>query len=236
MKPIIEINQITKQYGNHLALEPINLVINKGDVVGLLGTNGAGKSTLMNIISGYFYMTQGTIKINGIDITEQPEKTRKMIGYLPENPPLYMDMTVEEYLKFVCKLKEIPKKLIKVEIIEKMELVNLTNVKKRMIKNLSKGYKQRVGLAQATLGNPAVLILDEPTVGLDPNEMIEIRKLIRQISKKSTVILSSHILSEIKATCNKVIILNKGKHIVTGEPDHIIKQMNQGNKYHLRVI
>lgn len=235
MDKMIEIKNVTKKYGNQTALDQISLTINKGDIVGFLGTNGAGKSTLMNIIAGYFYMTEGTVKVNGLDIVEKADQVKKDIGYLPEIPPLYMDMTVYDYLKFVSKLKEIPKKDIKAEVQKKMDIVNISHVRNRVIKNLSKGYKQRVGLAQATLGNPSILILDEPTVGLDPREMIEIRKLIQDVSKSSTVILSSHILSEVSALCNKIMIIDKGKHIVTGSPNELAQKINNGSKIVMRI-
>ncbi|MCU9612631.1 ABC transporter ATP-binding protein [Caldibacillus lycopersici] len=232
---MIEIKNISKRYGNHLALDDISLTINDGEITGFLGTNGAGKSTLMNIITGYISMTEGTILIDGIDSLEDPEKVKKKIGYLPELPPLYMDMTVAEYLKFVCKLKHIPVKQIPLEMEKKMAQVKIEHVRNRLIKNLSKGYKQRVGLAQAILGNPSLLILDEPTVGLDPREIIEVRKLIQEISKNCTIIISSHILSEISTICSKVMILDKGRHIVTAAPNELIEKMNNTTQLHIRV-
>src|SRR5690606_265624 len=235
MDNVIEIQNVTKKYGNTIALDNISITINEGDITGFLGTNGAGKSTLMNIITGYFYMTEGTVKVYGYNILDHPEQVKKLIGYLPEIPPLYMDMSVAAYLKFVCKLKSIPKKQISNEIKEKMSIMNISHMKNRLIRNLSKGYKQRVGLAQAMIGDPKILILDEPTVGLDPMEMIEIRKTIKEISKKSTIILSSHILSEVSALCNKIMIMDKGKHVITGTPDELVNKINNSNKLLIRI-
>ncbi|GAF63864.1 ABC transporter ATP-binding protein [Bacillus sp. TS-2] len=224
---MIELINITKKYGNFLALNKINLTINKGEIVGFLGRNGAGKSTLMNILTGYISMNEGEVRINGIDILEEPEKVKKNIGYLPEIPPLYVDMTVKEYLRFVCKLKEVSKERIQSEILEKMSFVSIEFVQNKLIKHLSKGFKQRVGLAQALIGNPELLVLDEPTSGLDPKEIIEFRQLIMDISKNSTVILSSHILSEVQALCHKVMIINEGQPLLITNPneylnDHLI--------------
>lgn len=200
---MIEISHLTKKYGTHVAVDDLNLTIEPGRIYGFLGPNGAGKSTTMNMITGYLGATEGTIKINGFDILAQPEDAKKCIGYLPELPPLYMDMTVEEYLLFAAELKKIPKEKRKLYVEDAMATTKITDMRGRLIKNLSKGYRQRVGLAQAVLGYPEVIILDEPTVGLDPKQIIEIRDLIQSLGKKHTVILSSHILSEVRAVCDK---------------------------------
>ena len=196
---MIEVNNLVKRYGDHTAVDHLSFKIEKGKIYGFLGPNGAGKSTTMNIITGYIASTEGTVSIDGHDILEEPEKARKCIGYLPEQPPLYFDMTVLEYMRFAADLKKIPKNKKNEMIEEVMDRVKITDMKNRLIKNLSKGYRQRVGLAQAILGYPDVIILDEPTVGLDPKQIIEIRDLIKDLRQKHTVILSSHILSEVSA-------------------------------------
>ncbi|MFR3034382.1 MAG: ABC transporter ATP-binding protein, partial [Blautia hydrogenotrophica] len=193
---MIEVKNLVKRYGDHLAVDDLSFTIEEGKIYGFLGPNGAGKSTTMNMITGYIASTSGDIFIDGHNILEEPEQAKKCIGYLPEQPPVYGDMTVEEYLKFVSELKKIPKERRMSDISEVMELVKITDMSHRLIKNLSKGYRQRVGLAQAILGYPEVIILDEPTVGLDPKQIIEIRDLIKSLKEKHTVILSSHILSE----------------------------------------
>ncbi len=208
---MIEINNLVKRYGDIKAVNGISFTVNDGEVLGFLGPNGAGKSTTMNIITGYLSSTSGTVKVNGHDILEEPEEAKKCIGYLPEQPPLYFDMTVLEYLNFICDLKKVPKKERKEQLASILSMVKLVDMADRLIGNLSKGYKQRVGIAQALVGNPDILILDEPTVGLDPNQILEIRKLIRKLADKHTVILSSHILSEIQAVCDRVVIINQGK-------------------------
>ncbi len=208
---MIEINNLVKRYGDIKAVNGISFTVNDGEVLGFLGPNGAGKSTTMNIITGYLSSTSGTVKVNGHDILEEPEEAKKCIGYLPEQPPLYFDMTVLEYLTFICDLKKVPKKDRKEQLATILSMIKLTDMTDRLIGNLSKGYKQRVGIAQALVGNPDILILDEPTVGLDPNQILEIRKLIRKLADKHTVILSSHILSEIQAVCDRVVIINQGK-------------------------
>lgn len=232
---MIQIENVTKRYGNHVALHNLNLTINKGEVLGLLGPNGAGKSTTMNIITGYLSASEGSIKIDGLDILEKPEEVKKKIGYLPETPPLYMDMTVYEYLKFVSKLKKVKADIIATRLDKIIGLVKIHHVKDRLIRNLSKGYKQRVGLAQALIGDPEVLILDEPTVGLDPKEIIEIRNLIKDIGKDRTIILSSHILTEVSAVCERLVIINKGQIVATGTPEELSKKHSYGNKLLLRV-
>ena len=207
---MIEVKNLTKQYGQKKAVDNLSFTVEDGEILGFLGPNGAGKSTTMNILTGYISSTSGQALINGVDILEDPMKAKRDIGYLPEIPPLYMDMTVKEYLNFIYDLKKcrLPRKA---HLADVCDLVKITDVYDRIIRNLSKGYKQRVGLAQALIGNPPILILDEPTVGLDPKQIIEIRSLIKKLGKKHTVILSSHILSEIQAVCDHVIIINHGK-------------------------
>ncbi|OPJ58990.1 ABC transporter ATP-binding protein [Clostridium oryzae] len=232
---MIQIKNLTKKYGNHVALDDLNFTIDKGEIIGFLGPNGAGKSTAMNIITGYISATEGTVLIDDIDILEKPEAVKKKIGYLPEIPPLYSEMTVYEYLKFVCQLKRVKRDSIDPSLERIMSIVKVGHVRNRLIKNLSKGYKQRVGLAQALIGDPEVLILDEPTVGLDPKEIIEIRNLIKNVGKDKTVILSSHILSEISAVCDKVLIINKGKAVISGTPEQLSKKLSFSNKMLVRV-
>ncbi len=208
---MIEIENLTKRYGDKLAVDNISFKVKKGSIVGFLGRNGAGKSTTMNIITGYISATSGTARINGYDILKNPREVKKCIGYLPEKPPIYQEMTVDEYLKFVCAIKDVKASSIPSHIDEIAQLVKLTDVMKRRIGNLSKGYQQRVGMAQALVGNPEVLILDEPTVGLDPKQIIEIRRMIKALGKKHTIILSSHILPEVADVCEQVVIINEGK-------------------------
>lgn len=232
---LIEIDNLVKRYGKHEVLRGITLKINRGEILGFLGPNGAGKSTTMNIITGYIGSSEGSVKIDGMDILKEPRKAKKKIGYLPEIPPLYLDMTVEEYLKFACKIKNIELKNVKETVDKVCETVKVSNYKTRLIKNLSKGYKQRVGLAQAIIGSPEVLILDEPTVGLDPKEIIEIRNLVKEIGKNHTVILSSHILSEVSAVCDRVVIINKGQIVASGTPEELSKKLSYSSKILIRV-
>ena len=207
---MIIVKHLTKQYGRTTAVDDISFRIKKGEVVGFLGPNGAGKTTTMNMITGYLSSTSGSVKVCGHDILDEPMEVKKRIGYLPEQPPIYLDMTVEEYLRFVCRLKKCA--LDEDEHIDELcEMVKLTDVRERLIKNLSKGYRQRVGIAQALVGNPPVLILDEPTVGLDPSQIVEIRSLIKKLGKRHTIILSTHILSEVQIVCDRVIVINQGK-------------------------
>lgn len=220
---MIEVSNLVKRYGNHTAVDHLSFQIEKGKIYGFLGPNGAGKSTTMNMITGYIASTEGKIVIDGHDILDEPEKAKKCIGYLPEQPPLYFDMTVLEYLKFAADLKKIPKEKKEPMIEDIMELVKIDDMKNRLIKNLSKGYRQRVGLAQAILGYPEVIILDEPTVGLDPKQIIEIRTLIKNLKKRHTVILSSHILSEVSAICDYVLIISHGKLVASDTPDNLSK-------------
>jgi len=231
---MIEVKNLTKRYGDKLAVNDLSFTVNKGEILGFLGPNGAGKSTVMNILTGYLSSTAGSASVAGFDVLEEPIEAKKHIGYLPELPPLYMDMTVKAYLDFIYDLKKVslPRKQ---HISEICEVVKISHVYNRIIKNLSKGYKQRVGLAAALIGNPDVLILDEPTVGLDPQQIIEIRKLIRSLGEKHTVILSSHILPEVQAVCDRVIVINKGKLIANDTPDNLSSQLSADHRYVLRV-
>lgn len=232
---MIEVKDLVKQYGDHLAVDHLSFTVEEGHIYGFLGPNGAGKSTTMNMMTGYIGATEGSIMINGHDMLENPEEAKKCIGYLPEQPPLYMDMTPWEYLRFAAELKGIVKDKIEASVNEVMAATKITEVSGRLIKNLSKGYKQRVGLAQALLGYPEVIILDEPTVGLDPAQIIEIRELIRGLGKKHTVILSSHILSEISAVCDDVLILSHGKLVACDTTDNLGKLMEDKTTMHLTV-
>ena len=232
---MIEVNNLVKRYGDHTAVDHLSFKIEKGKIYGFLGPNGAGKSTTMNMITGYIASTEGTVTIDGHDILDEPEQAKKCIGYLPEMPPLYFDMTVLEYMNFVADLKKIPKDKKKSMIAEVMEMVKITDMKNRLIKNLSKGYRQRVGLAQAILGYPEVIILDEPTVGLDPKQIIEIRDLIKSLKEKHTVILSSHILTEISAVCDHVFILSKGKLVASDSTEHLLERMSGAQEIALLV-
>ena len=232
---MIEARNLVKKYGSHMAVNHLNFTIEKGKIYGFLGPNGAGKSTTMNMITGYIASTEGEILIDGHNILEEPEEAKKKIGYLPEIPPLYVDMTVSEYLKFVAELKSIPKEKRSGNINEVMSTTKLQSVKDRLIKNLSKGYRQRVGLAQALLGYPEIIILDEPTVGLDPKQIIEIRDLIKSLGNKHTVILSSHILSEVSAVCDHVLIIDKGKLVASDTPENLSKVMAGANSLELTV-
>ena len=226
---MIEVNNLVKRYGDHTAVDHLSFKIEKGKIYGFLGPNGAGKSTTMNMITGYIASTEGTVRIDGHDILEEPEAAKKCIGYLPEQPPLYFDMTVLEYMKFVADLKKIPKDKKATMIEEVMDMVKISDMRNRLIKNLSKGYRQRVGLAEAIMGYPEVIILDEPTVGLDPKQIIEIRTLIKDLKKKHTVILSSHILSEVSAVCDYVLIISHGKLVASDTPENLGKLAEGSN-------
>jgi len=232
---LIEIKNVTKRFGQHVAVDNLNFTVNEGEILGFLGPNGAGKSTTMNIITGYISATEGTVTVDGYDILDNPEEVKKRIGYMPEFPPLYLDMTVREYLNFVFEIKKVDLKNRKQEMDRILELVRITDVRDRLIKNLSKGYKQRVGLAQALVGNPPVLILDEPTVGLDPKQIIEIRNLIKQLGRKHTIILSSHILPEVSAVCQRVVIINKGRIVASDTPENLSKRLGESSKLTLRI-
>ena len=231
---MIEINNLVKNYGTKFAVDDISFKIGKGEIVGFLGPNGAGKSTTMNILTGYLSSTSGEAKVGGIDILENPNEAKKLIGFLPEQPPLYIDMTVNEYLNFVydikgCKLNR-ERHLAEIRQVTKIE-----DIKNRLIKNLSKGYKQRVGIAQALVGNPPVIIFDEPTVGLDPKQIIEIRNLIRNLGQSHTVVLSTHILSEVQAVCDRIIIINEGKIIADERTENITRVVEENRRYSLKI-
>ena len=226
---VIEVKDLVKKYDNHMAVDHLSFTVPKGQILGFLGPNGAGKSTTMNIITGYISATEGSVTINGHDIYEEPEEAKKSIGYLPEQPPVYMDMKVREYLEFVAELKGISKKERATRVDAVLQKTGTEDVAKRLIKHLSKGYRQRVGIAQAIIGNPEVIILDEPTVGLDPMQIIEIRDLMKELAKEHTVILSSHILSEISAVCDTVMIINKGKLVVSDTVENLPKHLNAQN-------
>lgn len=220
---MIEIQNLTKRYGQIKAVNNLNFTVEKGEILGFLGPNGAGKTTTMNIVTGYLPSSEGSVKVCGYDIMEDPKEVKRRIGYLPEQPPVYMDMTVGDYLDFVADLKLVDKKRKKSQLGDIMELVKIGDHRNRLIKNLSKGYKQRVGLAQALIGSPDVLILDEPTVGLDPKQIIEIRKLIKALGKEHTIVLSSHILPEVSAVCERVVIINKGEIAAVDTPENLSK-------------
>lgn len=232
---MIEINHLVKKYGSHVAVDDLSLTVEPGKIYGFLGPNGAGKSTTMNIITGYLAATSGEVKINGFDVLKQPEEVKKCVGYLPELPPLYMDMTVKEYLDFVAELKKLEKSLRAGYVKEVMEITKTEEVSGRLIRNLSKGYRQRVGFAQAVLGYPEILILDEPTVGLDPKQIIEIRDLIKELGKKHTIILSSHILSEISAVCDHVFIISHGKLVASDSTENLLERMTGAQEIELLV-
>lgn len=233
---MIEADNLVKRYGRHMAVDHLSFRIEAGKIYGFLGPNGAGKSTTMNIMTGYIAPTEGSVKINGYDIVKDAEAAKGCVGYLPEIPPLYMDMTVKEYLYFVAELKKTPKKDRKEKIAEVMDMTMIAGMEGRLIKNLSKGYRQRVGLAQAILGDPAVIILDEPTVGLDPKQIIEIRGLIRKLGEKHTVILSSHILSEVQAVCDEIMIISRGRLVACDTPDGLTGLMNGNSRLELTVL
>lgn len=230
---MVEVRNLTKRYGANLAVDHVSFSIEEGSIVGFLGPNGAGKSTTMNIITGYLSATEGSVTVSGKNTLDDPNEVKRMIGYLPEQPPLYLDMTVKEYLNFVYELKkaEQPRK----EHIEEIcRLVKIDNVYNRLVGNLSKGYKQRVGIAQALIGNPPVLILDEPTVGLDPKQIIEIRTLIKNLGRNHTVILSSHILPEVQAVCERIIVINNGKLVADGATDTLAHDLSQDHRLIMR--
>lgn len=232
---MIEISHLTKKYGANVAVNDLNLTLESGNIYGFLGPNGAGKSTTMNIITGYIGASSGEVRINGFDINKNPEEAKKCIGYLPEIPPVYGDMKVQEYLQFVAELKKIDKHNRKADIKQVMDLTKLHDVKDRLIKNLSKGYRQRVGLAQALIGMPEIIILDEPTVGLDPKQIIEIRDLILSLKDKHTVILSSHILQEISAVCDHVFIISKGNLVASDSMEHLESRMSGAQQLEVTV-
>ena len=231
---MIEIKNLSKRYGNHYAVDDISFTINDGEIVGFLGPNGAGKSTTMNIITGYLSATSGTVSIDGYDILEESTQAKRLIGFLPEQPPLYIDMTVWEYLTFVYELKGCTFNKQK-HLDEVCELVKISDVKRRLIRNLSKGYKQRVGIAGALIGNPKMIIFDEPTVGLDPKQIIDIRNLIRNLGKKHTVVLSTHIMQEVQAVCDRIIVINEGKIIADEKTASFKNAVNQNTRYRVKI-
>lgn len=232
---MIEVKDLTKRYGQHVGVEDLNFTVNKGEILGFLGPNGAGKSTTMNIITGYLSATEGSVSVDGHDILEEPQEVKKRLGYLPEAPPLYYDMTVREYLSFVGDIKKVDRKTKKVSLEKIMEVVRIEEVYKRLIKNLSKGYRQRVGLAQALIGNPPVLILDEPTIGLDPKQIIEIRNLIKDLGKEHTIILSSHVLPEVTAVCERVIIIHRGKIVASDTIENLSRGLRGSRRLSIRI-
>ena len=231
---MIKIEHLVKSYGANLALDDVSFTVDRGEVVGLLGPNGAGKSTTMNILTGYLSSNSGTAEINGIDILEHPQEAKKLVRYLPEQPPLYLEMTVSEYLNFVYDLKKCTYNRKK-HLREICEVVRITDVRDRVIRNLSKGYRQRVGIAQALVGNPEVIIFDEPTVGVDPKQVIEIRNLIRTLGREHTVIVSTHILSEVQATCSRIIIINRGKIIADERTEEITRTLEDVRRFKIKI-
>jgi len=232
---LIQVESVTKKYGPRLAVDHLDFVVNRGEILGFLGPNGAGKSTTMNIITGYLSATEGSVKLDGHDILEEPQEVKKQIGYMPELPPLYLDMTVHDYLSFVCEIKGVPRARRRESMDKAMERTMITDIRGRLIKNLSKGYRQRVGLSQALVGTPPVLILDEPTIGLDPQQIIETRNLIRELGKEHTIILSSHILPEVQAVCTRVLIINKGKIVASDTPENLSRGLVGDNRVTLRI-
>ncbi len=232
---MIEVTGLTKIYGQRTAIDDLNFTVNKGEIVGFLGPNGAGKSTTMKILTGFMPASFGTAKVAGFDVFDKAIEVKRNVGYLPENPPVYFDMVVEDYLKYAAKLHDLPQTKLKAAVDSALEKTGLTQVRGRIIGNLSKGYRQRVGLAQALVHDPQVLILDEPTVGLDPVQIIEIRQLIKSLAGAHTVILSSHILPEVTATCERIIVINKGKIVAQDNIDRLTTRMKQGLVYRMKV-
>ena len=232
---MIQVESVTKKYGQRVAVDHLDFVVNRGEILGFLGPNGAGKSTTMNIITGYLSATEGSVKLDGHDILEEPREVKKQIGYMPELPPLYLDMTVRDYLSFVCDIKGVPHSRRRENMDKAMERTMISDIGGRLVKNLSKGYKQRVGLSQALIGTPPVLILDEPTIGLDPQQIIETRNLIRELGKEHTIILSSHILPEVQAVCTRVLIINKGKIVASDTPENLSRGIIGENRLTVRV-
>ena len=231
---MIQVENVTKKFGQRLAVDRLSFTVNRGEILGFLGPNGAGKSTTMNIITGYLSATEGSVKLDGHDILEEPAAVKKQIGYMPELPPLYPDMTVRDYLSFVCDIKGVARTRRKDNMERSMELTRIADVRGRLIKNLSKGYKQRVGIAQAIIGTPPVLILDEPTIGLDPQQIIETRNLVRDLGREHTIILSSHILPEVQAVCSRVLIINKGRIVASDTPENLSRGLSGDNRISLR--
>ena len=232
---MIEVKNVTKKYGNFVAVDNISFNIKEGEIIGLLGPNGAGKSTTMNMITGFIEQTEGEIIIDGYDMLKKPKKSKKEIGYMPEGVPLYTDLTVKEFVSYMAQIKKVDRKIRKEQIEKTIEETGLKDVEKKLIKNLSRGYKQRVSMAGALVGKPKILILDEPTVGLDPKQITEIRELIKKLGKTHTVILSSHILSEVSQICNKVIIINKGKIVAIDTPQNLENAVSKNNNIYVTI-
>src|SRR5262250_2301299 len=232
---MITVENLSKRYATKTAIEGMSFQVEKGEVLGFLGPNGAGKTTTMRIITGYMPASEGTVLVDGFDVFDNPIDVRRRIGYLPENPPLYLEMTVAGYLRFVAKIKGVAKNNIDAEVARVMERVSITDVKDRIIAKLSKGYKQRVGIAQSLLNDPPVLILDEPTIGLDPKQIHEVRELIKELAGKHTMVLSTHILPEVEQTCNRVIIIDKGKIVAVDTPQNLRSQVQGADRISLEV-
>jgi ABC-2 type transport system ATP-binding protein len=232
---LIQVEKVTKRYGQRTAVDGLSFTVNRGEILGFLGPNGAGKSTTMNIITGYLSASEGSVRVDGHDVLEEPAAARRCIGYMPEQPPLYLDMSVEDYLGFVSEIKGVPRGQRRASVEGPLEKLQIGAVRKRLIKNLSKGYRQRVGIAQALVGSPAVLILDEPTIGLDPKQIIETRALIRGLGREHTVILSSHILPEVQAVCDRVLIIDEGRIVASGTPESLSRGIAAENRLTLRV-
>lgn len=232
---VIEVKNVTKKYGKFIAVDDISFTINEGEIVGLLGPNGAGKSTTINMITGFIEQTQGEVIVDGYDMLKKPKKAKKEIGYMPEGVPLYTDLSVKEFVTYMAEIKQVDKKTRKEKVEKIIEQTGLKQVEKKLVKNLSRGYKQRVSMAGALVGDPKILILDEPTVGLDPKQITEIRNLIKELGKTHTVILSSHILSEVSQICNKVIIINKGKIVAVDTPENLENKVTSNNSVYVTV-
>ena len=232
---MIEVKNVTKKYGNFVAVDDINFTINDGEIVGFLGPNGAGKTTTMNVITGFIEQTEGNVIVNGFDTIKKPKKAKKEIGYMPEGVPLYTDLTVREFVTYMAELRKVPKKQKKENVEQVLKETGLDMMQNKLIKNLSRGQKQRVSLAGTLVGDPKILILDEPTVGLDPKQITEIRSLIKNLGKKHTVILSSHILSEVSQICDRVIIINKGKIVATDTPENLERKVSDNNVIYVTV-
>ena len=232
---MIEVKNLTKRYGQHLALDDISFTVDEGEILGFLGPNGAGKSTTMNIMTGYIASTEGEVNVGGINIIDEPEKAKAQIGYLPEAPPIYGDMRVDEYLYFAAAIKKVKRTERRQMINEIKSIVHIEDMSRRLIKNLSKGYRQRVGMAQAMIGFPKLIIMDEPTVGLDPKQIIEMRDVIKGLGTKHTVILSSHIMQEVSAVCDRVMIINKGRIVASDTPEGLSTNLSRGKKMNVRI-
>ena len=232
---MITVENLTKRYATKTAIDSVSFQVEKGEILGFLGPNGAGKTSTMRVITGYMPASEGTVRVDGFDVFENPLEVRRRIGYLPENPPLYVEMSVAGYLRFVAKIKGVPKENIAAEVKRVMERVNITDVRDRIIAKLSKGYKQRVGLAQALLNDPPVLILDEPTIGLDPKQIHEVRELIKDLAGNHTVVLSTHILPEVEQTCTRVVIIDRGKIIAVDTPQNLRLQLQGGERVFMEI-